>query len=230
MKKHYNNIMKNLGISVLGISIIVLIATSWVVSKQNNKDKGVRKVSLIAPKGKAIAAFAEGCFWTSTHLFEAIQGVDSAIAGYAGGKKVMPTYEEVCSGSTGHAETILVYYDPKQVSYAELTKAFFASHDASTLNRQGPDVGDDYRSVIYFSNPLERSLAESAKVMTNKAKVFSSPIVTEILPLTVFYRAEEYHQHYAIHHPENPYIQNVSNARFEKFIASYKGKIKSSVK
>jgi len=217
-----------------GLSILVIFSLSAFCTMPNSPESlgdkgGVRKVNLVAPKGKAIAAFAEGCFWTSTHIFEALKGVDSAIAGYAGGHKVLPTYEEVCTGETGHAETVLVYYDPKVISYEDLVKAFFASHDATTLNRQGNDVGEDYRSILYYANDMEKHLAENTKALLNKQRAGGAPIVTQILPLTTFYRAEDYHQHYAIHHPENPYIQAVSNPRFENFARSFKGKIKPNV-
>lgn len=230
--------MKKIGFGTITAIAIILIAASWVGIKGNllggTNDQlftsgprgGVRKVALVAPKGKAIAAFAEGCFWTSTHIFEAIQGVDSAISGYAGGTKILPTYEEVCQGGTGHAETVLVYYDPKVISYADLIKAFFASHDATTLDRQGPDVGEDYRSVIFYGSPAEKAEAEAAKNGLNKARGNGDPIITQILPLSAFYRAEDYHQHYVIHHPENPYIQSVSQPRFERFVKTFRAKIK----
>jgi len=222
--------MKKFGWAILATIMFLVFSISLMshgTAKAWPGGGGVRKVNLVAPKGKAIAAFAEGCFWTSQHIFEAIVGVDSAVSGYAGGTKVLPTYEEVCSGGTGHAETVLVYYDPKVISYSDLIKAFFASHDATTLNRQGPDVGDDYRSVIYYSNANEKALAETSKALINKSHVFSAPVVTEILPLTAFYRAEDYHQHYAILHPDQPYVASVSNARFERFVKNFKSRIKA---
>ncbi len=220
--------MRNLIVGFIAI-VTLFLTGAWINGNRfGSEGGGVRKVNLTAPKGKAIAAFAEGCFWTSVHLFEALEGVDSAISGYSGGHTVLPSYEQVCTGSTGHAETVLVYYDPKKISYAELIKAFFASHDATTPNRQGNDIGEDYRSIIYYGNSNEKSLAENSKILLNKQLVFGAPIVTEILPLKVFYRAEEYHQHYATLHPENPYIQGVSNPRYEKFVSTFKGKFKSS--
>jgi peptide-methionine (S)-S-oxide reductase len=225
--------MKKLGLGIIACIMILWIGISWAnpgKSSASKLDDGVRKVNLVAPKGKAIAAFAEGCFWTSQHIFDAIIGVDSAVSGYAGGTKVLPTYEEVSAGGTGHAETVLVYYDPKIISYSDLIKAFFASHDATTENRQGPDVGDDYRSIIFYSTPYEKSLAESSKTLINKSHVFPAPVVTQILPLNAFYRAEEYHQLYAIHHPENPYIASVSNARFDRFVKNFKTRIKASAR
>lgn len=228
--------MKNLILSGFTLCFL-LIAGSWTCLQGNNgalsgaqkEGGGVRKVNLIAPKGKAIAAFSEGCFWTSEHLFEALLGVDSAVAGYAGGTKALPTYEEVSAGGTGHAETVLVYYDPKVVSYSELMKAFYGSHDCTTPDRQGNDVGPDYRSIIFYQNASEKNLAVAAKNLLEKQKVFSGKIVTQILPLNAFYRAEDYHQHYTSLHPENPYIQNVSNPRFEQFVKTFKGKFKSVI-
>lgn len=174
-----------------------------------------KKVSLSAPKGKAVAAFAEGCFWCSEHIFEALAGVDSAVSGYAGGKTVNPTYEQVCSETTGHAETVLVYYNPKVISYSQLLDAFFSSHDPTTLNRQGPDVGTSYRSAIFYLKPEEAELAK--KAIQKWSPQFKSKIVTEVKPLTAFYRAEEYHQNYIEYNPSAPYVQNVSLPRFDQF-------------
>ena len=123
---------------------------SCQAQKQKNSD--IKKVNLTAPEGKAVAAFAEGCFWCSEHIFEAVVGVDSAISGYAGGTVAYPTYELVNTETTGHAETVLVYYNPKVISYEELTKVFFTSHDPTTPDRQGPDRGSSYRSILFYIN------------------------------------------------------------------------------
>lgn len=187
---------------------------------------GVRKVNLTAPKGKAVAAFAEGCFWCSEEIFEDVAGVDSVISGYSGGHTQNPTYEQVSTGTTGHAESVLVYYDPKKVSYPELLKVFYASHDATTQDRQGPDEGTQYRSVVFYANPTEKALAETAKTNALKSGMFQRAIVTQIVPLKDFYRAEEYHQNYSKHNQDNPYIQNVSEQRFQQFKKTYKGKLK----
>ncbi|MEX8548760.1 MAG: peptide-methionine (S)-S-oxide reductase MsrA [Mucilaginibacter sp.] len=187
---------------------------------------GVRKINLVAPKGKAIAAFAEGCFWCSEEIFEDVAGVDSVISGYSGGNVPNPTYEKVSTGTTGYAESVLVYYNPAKVSYAELLKVFYASHDATTLNKQGPDEGTQYRSVVFYANSTEKSMAETAKTNALKSGMFQRAIVTQISPLTAFYRAEEYHQNYAKHNGDNPYIQNVSEQRFQQFKKTYKGKLK----
>lgn len=202
-------------------------ASSNTVTSAGGPGKdGVRKVSLAAPKGKAVAAFAEGCFWCSEEIFEDVAGVDSVISGYSGGDVPNPTYEKVSTGTTGYAESVLVYYDPKKVSYPELLKVFYASHDATTQDRQGPDAGTQYRSVVFYANPTEKALAETAKTDALKSGMFQRAIVTQIVPLKEFYRAEEYHQNYAKHNQDNPYIQNVSEQRLEKFKKTYKGKLK----
>jgi peptide-methionine (S)-S-oxide reductase len=183
-------------------------------------------VSLKAPKGKAIAVFAEGCFWCSEHIFEAVKGVDEAISGYSGGKTKNPSYKEVCSETTGHAESVLVYYDPKIISYQELVKVFFASQNPTTPDQQGPDRGSSYRSIAFYQNDAEKSIIEAEINAVNLSKVYKNKVVTEVLPLGIFYKAEDYHQDYIEHNPDNPYVGNVSLPRFEKFKKTYKGKLK----
>lgn len=185
---------------------------------------GVRQVSLDAPPEKATAAFASGCFWCTEHIYEAIPGVDSAVSGYAGGTVPNPTYELVNTETTGHAETVLVYYDPTAVSYEELVKIFFLSHDPTTSDRQGPDVGSSYRSILFFQSDEEKDIAE--RTLESFKSFFDDPIVTEIEALTDFYRAEGYHQDYIHHNPNTPYVVRVSIPRFEKFKEVYKGKLR----
>ncbi|MFC4262092.1 peptide-methionine (S)-S-oxide reductase MsrA [Ferruginibacter yonginensis] len=197
-------------------------------NKKEEKKTTENSVMLAAPaaNGKAVAAFAEGCFWCSVHIFEAVNGVDSAIAGYAGGRTKNPTYREVGTETTGHAESVMVYYDPKVVSYDELLNVFFTSQDPTTPDQQGPDRGSSYRSVIFYKTPEEKALADAAIVKYNKSGMFKKPIVTEVKNLDIFYRAEEYHQHYIIKNPNDSYVTNVSLPRFELFKATYKGKLK----
>ncbi len=183
-------------------------------------------VSLNPPKGKAIAVFAEGCFWCSEHIFEAVKGVDEVISGYAGGKTKNPSYREVCTETTGHAEAILVYYDPKTISYAELIKVFFDSHNPTTPDQQGPDRGSSYRSVAFYKTNEEKQMIEAGIIAVNDSKLYKNKVVTEVLPLSIFYKAEDYHQDYIKHNPDNPYVENVSMPRFEKFKKTYKGKLK----
>jgi peptide-methionine (S)-S-oxide reductase len=209
-----------------GTLLIILILCFACEAQKKKSMSDVKRVSLIAPQGRAIAAFAEGCFWCSEHIFEAVAGVDSAVSGYAGGTVPNPTYELVNTETTGHAETVLVYYDPTVVSYAELTKVFFTSHDPTTPNRQGPDVGSSYRSILFYMTPQEKSLAENSLNDFSTSGLFKSKIVTEVRPLNEFYRAEQYHQDYIEHNPESPYVRNVSLPRYELFKKTYKGKLK----
>ena len=182
-------------------------------------------VPLTPPSGKAIAVFAEGCFWCSEHIFEAVVGVDSAVSGYSGGHTLNPTYQEVCGEKTGHAEAVMVYYDPKKISYDELVKVFFASQDPTTPDQQGPDRGSSYRSVAFYQNASEKAAIEAGIAAVNDSKRFRNKVVTEVTPLEKFYRAEEYHQDYIHLNPGNPYVQNVSLPRFELFKQTYKGKL-----
>lgn len=201
--------------------IVVLLLTTFVACSGQEKSNVVK---LQAPKSKAMAAFASGCFWCSEHIFEEIAGVDSAVSGYAGGRTKNPTYAQVCSETTGHAETVMVYYDPRKVSYSDLLDAFFASHDPTTLNRQGPDVGTSYRSAIFYQNATEQELVRKAVMKWQPA--FKKAIVTEVAPLKAFYRAEESHQNYAASNPMDAYVRGVSMPRFEAFKRACKLKLK----
>lgn len=216
--------MQNLFSRILLIAAVGSFFSCDAQKAKNGSD--VRKIDLTAPKDKAIAAFAEGCFWCSEHIFEAVVGVDSAVSGYAGGTTPNPTYDLVNTETTGHAETVLVYYDPTRVSYEELTKVFFTSHDPTTKDRQGPDVGSSYRSILFYMTPDEKVAAEKSLQSYESSGMFNKPIVTEIMKLTDFYRAEEYHQDYIEHNPGNPYVRNVSIPRYELFKKTYKGKLK----
>jgi len=142
------------------------------------------------------ATFAAGCFWGVEAAFKNVPGVVSTVVGYTGGHKENPTYRQVCSGRTGHAEAVQVRYDPTKVSYEQLLEVFWGIHDPTTLNRQGPDVGSQYRSAIFYHNEKQRAAAEALKKRLEKSGKFNKPIVTEIVPAAKFYRAEEYHQRY----------------------------------
>lgn len=142
------------------------------------------------------ATFAMGCFWGVEVTFRNTEGVTDAVVGYTGGETVNPTYQEVCSDRTGHAEAILVSYDPAKVSYDELLEVFWANHDPTTLNRQGPDVGSQYRSAIFYHNSQQKAAAEASKARQEQSGRFHRPIVTEIVPAATFYPAEDYHQRY----------------------------------
>ena len=168
------------------------------------------------PAGQSVAYLAGGCFWCLEASFERIQGVDSVVSGYSGGHTINPTYEESNTGQTGHAEAIAVYYDSDVVSYAQLLEVFFVAHDPTTLNRQGPDRGTQYRSGIFYETQAQLEAIEAAVKTTNTSGVYDGQVVTEIKPFEAFYRAEAYHQDYYELHPNQSYIYNVSRPKVEK--------------
>ena len=168
-----------------------------------------------------VAYFAEGCFWHAEIVFQSLTGVRDAVSGYAGGTDKHPDYDRVCTGTTGHAETVQVFYDPSRISYATLVAAFFASMDPTELNRQGPDEGTQYRSAVFYRNEEEKKIIEDE--IAKDQKKYRSKIVTQVLPFTVFYPAEGYHQEYIKNHPENPYVQHVSIPDWLEFKKTFKG-------
>lgn len=203
------------------VTYVILFFT--VISCTNAQTK---KLSLEPKNGKAVAVFAEGCFWCSEHVFEAVVGVDEAISGYSGGTLKNPSYQQVGSEITGHAESVAVFYDPKVISYKELVNVFFASQNPTTPNQQGPDRGSSYRSIAFYKNATEKKIIEDKiKELTDK-KIFPNPIVTEVKPIADFYEAEDYHQDYVKNNPNQPYVKGVSVPRYNKFKTTYKGKLK----
>ena len=164
--------------------------------------------ALAAKPGQETAVFAGGCFWGIQAVFQHVKGVKSAVSGYAGGNVSSPSYEEVSSGTTGHAESVRVVFDPSQVSYGTLLRVLFSvAHDPTQLNRQGPDVGTQYRSEIFYTNAAQQKIASAYIDQLTKAKVYSKPIVTRVSKLNAFNVAEDYHQNYANIHPNDPYIR-----------------------
>jgi peptide-methionine (S)-S-oxide reductase len=181
-----------------------------------------------SPEKLAHATFGTGCFWCTEAVFDQLQGVRSVVSGYSGGNVVNPTYEQVCSGSTGHAEAVDITYDPANISYAELLEAFWQSHDPTTLNRQGNDVGTQYRSAIFYRNDAERREAEHYKQKLNESGAFRAPIVTEIVPYKEFYPAEKYHQDFFNLNPTQPYCAAIIRPKIEKFRKVFKDKLKDT--
>jgi len=173
-------------------------------------------------KSLSAAYFAGGCFWCTEASFERIEGVQAVISGYSGGKKSTADYKLVASGRTNHAEAIAIYYDSEVVSYRTLLDVFFVAHDPTTLNRQGPDKGAQYRSEIFFETAEEEVLAKAVIDSVNKAKLYPNPIVTKLSKYEAFYDAEEYHQGYYELHPTNGYIQNVSRPKVQKVEKRFK--------
>ena len=160
-----------------------------------------------ATPGEATAVFAGGCFWGVEAVFRHVKGVRSAVSGYAGGTKSSPSYEEVSTGSTGHAETVSVRYDPREISYGELLRIFMSvAHNPTELNRQGPDHGTQYRSVVFYQSPEQKKITEAYVTQLTAARAFGAPIVTQVTAASHFYPAEDYHQDYLARHPYQPYI------------------------
>ena len=172
------------------------------------------------------ATFATGCFWCTEAIFQQLEGVISATSGYSGGHVQNPTYKEVCEGTTGHAEVIQIVYDPAKISFDELLRAFWESHDPTTLNRQGNDVGPQYRSVVFYHNAEQKEKTERYKEQLNQSNAFGKPIVTEISPFTIFYKAENYHQDYYNNNGSQPYCNFVIRPKLEKFNKIFKEKLK----
>ncbi|GAA4013604.1 peptide-methionine (S)-S-oxide reductase MsrA [Hymenobacter fastidiosus] len=177
--------------------------------------------------GLAVATFAGGCFWCTEEVFEELRGVRQVVSGYAGGPEQNPTYEQVGGGATGHAEAVQVYYDPKEVSYQTLLDVFFVgAHDPTTLNRQGPDAGPQYRSVAFYRTAEEKQLIEATIQRVSTARHYADPIVTQVTAFTRFWPAEDYHQGYYRLHPDDAYIRSVSRPKVAKFRKAYPAKLK----
>lgn len=173
-----------------------------------------------------IATFGNGCFWCTEAVFQQLEGVEKVVSGYAGGEIKNPTYEQVCSGDTGHAEVLQINYDPDKISYEELLEVFWKTHDPTTLNRQGNDIGTQYRSVIFYHNEAQKQLAEKYKKELDASGAFNDPIVTFIEPITEFYPAENYHQNYFLRNGQQPYCNFLIRPKVEKFRKVFQDKLK----
>jgi len=173
-----------------------------------------------------LATFGAGCFWCVEAVFQQLEGVVSVESGYAGGTVPNPTYRQVCTGTTGHAEVCQIRYDPAKISFDKLLEVFWQTHDPTTLNRQGADVGTQYRSVIFYHDDQQRDQAEKRKRDLNAAGIWNAPIVTEISPLLKFYKAEDYHQNYFRTNPQERYCQFVIRPKIEKFRKVFKDELK----
>jgi peptide-methionine (S)-S-oxide reductase len=174
----------------------------------------------------AKATFAGGCFWCTEAVYAQIKGVQSVTSGYIGGKNPNPTYQQVCTGQTGHAEAVEIEYDPQQVPYEKLLEVFFSTHDPTTKNRQGADVGTQYRSGVFYHDDAQKKTAEEVIAKLDAAKVFPNKIVTEVTPASTFYPAEKYHQDYFANNPLQPYCQAVVSPKVEKVRKVFKDLLK----
>ncbi len=174
-----------------------------------------------------VATFGGGCFWCTEAFFTALRGVSKVEAGYSGGEKVNPTYQEVCSGLTGHAEVIQITYDTKKIKFEELLEVFLATHNPTTLNRQGADVGTQYRSVVFYHDEEQKYITEFVINELNGQKIFYDPIVTEVSAFKQFYKAEDYHQDYFANNSKQPYCSAVIVPKMKKFKVLFKDKLKN---
>lgn len=175
---------------------------------------------------EATAYFASGCFWCVEAIYESVEGVREAVSGYAGGHTKNPTYEESNTGRTGHAEAVKVIYDPAKVSFSQLVDVYFGSQDPTQVNGQGPDRGSQYRSIIFYQNEAEKEIIDQKKAAL--AEQLGEPVAAEVEPFDVFWEAEAYHQNYEVQHPDNPYIQNVSIPRLNRFKAKFPELLKAN--
>jgi peptide-methionine (S)-S-oxide reductase len=184
---------------------------------------------LPGPKNSEVATLGSGCFWCSEAIFSQLKGVEKVESGYSGGRSANPSYADVCSGTTGHAETVQVTFDPSVISYEDILHIFFTTHDPTTLNRQGADVGTQYRSVIFYHDDKQLETAHQTIKELNGSKVWKNPIVTELSPFKAFYKAEDYHQEFYERNRNYPYCQVVIEPKIAKLRQHYLSKLKTPV-
>ncbi|MBC8756332.1 peptide-methionine (S)-S-oxide reductase MsrA [Kordia sp. YSTF-M3] len=206
--------MKSISLTFIAILFFTLSCNSNTTTKETHQKEKMSQQDLAKYE---TAYFASGCFWCVEAVFESVKGVKEVVSGYAGGKAETANYNLVSAGRTDHAEAVKVYYDAKVVSYETLVKVFFGSHDPTTLNRQGPDAGRQYRSAIFYKDANEKKIVDAYIAKLKADKVFSGAITTEITKYTAFYDAEAYHQDYEANNPNNPYIRGVSVPRLKRF-------------
>ena len=225
--------MFNLFKTSLLLALITISATACAQKKDHYEEsKTFKQMNDTKPnetgKKEEVATFGAGCFWCTEAQFQELKGVNRVESGYSGGQIEHPTYKQVCTGSTGHAEVTNVYYDPSVISYDELLAAFWTMHDPTQLNRQGNDVGTQYRSVIFYHNNEQKQKAEEYKKKLNEEKAYNAPVVTEISPYTQFYIAEDYHQNYYNENGSQPYCVFVVKPKLDKFKKVFAGKLKTA--
>jgi peptide-methionine (S)-S-oxide reductase len=210
---------------LIKISLIFMVFIPLSSCGQQSNET-MESQTLIKNSNIETATFGAGCFWCVEAVFDQLTGVISAESGYSGGNTVNPSYEEVCTGQTGHAEVVNITYDPAVISFVELLEVFWKTHDPTTLNRQGADVGTQYRSAIFYHNEEQKKVAEELKSELNSADIWSDPIVTEITAFKAFYRAEEYHQEYYVNNMNKPYCSLVITPKIKKFHDLFSDKLK----
>ncbi len=204
------------------MAALMMISGSLLLAHPKESDNMIQEKIYNKPNKLDSATFGGGCFWCTEAVFQQVKGVYEVISGYAGGRIANPTYREVTSGRTGHAEVVQLLFNPAEVSYLDLLEIFFKTHDPTTLNRQGADIGTQYRSVILYHNEEQRKQAEQVKQDLNQEEIWKDPIVTEIAPMEAFYRAEDYHQDYFAKNPDQAYCQYVIRPKLEKLEKLFK--------
>lgn len=216
-------LMSNKSIIFTTIFAFTIIISATISTSQDTKKKDAIMDNLDNLETTTLGA---GCFWCIEAIFQDLKGVHSVISGYAGGHVKNPSYKEVCTGNTGHAEVAVIKFDPKIISFKDILYVFWLTHDPTTLNRQGGDVGTQYRSAIFYHNEQQKEIAEKSKQETEEAGIFQNPIVTEIVPLTNYYEAEDYHQDYYKLNPNQQYCRLVIDPKVQKFRKQFKDKLK----
>ena len=213
---------------IKGLSLVLSLIFSSCTAKEKPfvKEEFKEPVKVKVKEGMEVATFAGGCFWCTEAVFLEIKGVEKVVSGYIGGKTINPTYKEICTGETGHAEAIQITFNPNEVAYEDLLEVFFGTHDPTTLNRQGADVGTQYRSAIFYHSEAQKTKAENYIQLLEKEKLYDKKIVTKVSSATVFYPAEGYHQNYYNQNSSQGYCQMVIAPKLEKLRKYYKSKLK----
>jgi peptide-methionine (S)-S-oxide reductase len=210
---------------ILGIGLI-LVNISCQSKEKDSMESVKEPVKMEIGKDLEVATFAGGCFWCTEAIFLELDGVKSVVSGYIGGKTANPTYQEVSRGDTGHAEATQITFDPKKISYGELLEIFFATHDPTTLNRQGADIGTQYRSEVFYHNEEQKKITEDYIAQLTAENTFGKPIVTKVSPATKFYAAEDYHQNYYNRNQSQSYCSYVITPKIKKVKEQFKDKLK----
>jgi peptide-methionine (S)-S-oxide reductase len=211
---------------IIGIFLALLPFSFCAKEKNSIVPKSKETKNMEIQNGLEVATLAGGCFWCTEAVFLELDGVKKVVSGYIGGNKLNPTYKDICNGDTGHAEAIEITFDPKEVSFGELLEIFFATHDPTTLNRQGNDIGTQYRSEIFYHNPTQKQLSEDYIALMTSENTFGKPIVTKISAASKFYEAEDYHQNYYNQNKTQGYCSYVITPKIEKLKKVYQDKLK----
>ena len=214
--------------TIKGLSMVLSLIFSSCTAKEKSvvKEEFKEQIKVKVKEGMEVATFAGGCFWCTEAVFLEIKGVEKVVSGYIGGKTINPTYKDICTGETGHAEAIQITFNPNEVAYEDLLEIFFGTHDPTTLNRQGADVGTQYRSEIFYHSEAQKTKAENSIQLLEKEKLYDKKIVTKVSSATVFYPAEDYHQNYYNQNSSQGYCQMVIAPKLEKLRKYYKSKLK----